>query len=122
LRFVLDEHLRGPLWNAIRQHNARSPYPLDVVRVGDPVNLPLRTPDPDILLWAEREGRILVTSDKATVPGHLADHLRAGRNSAGVFVIRPGSNLPAVVSHLVLAAYASGPVDWEDRLVFIPWP
>jgi hypothetical protein len=41
LRYVLDTHLRGPLWRAIQWHNSAGINPLDVVRVGDPSDLPL---------------------------------------------------------------------------------
>jgi hypothetical protein len=61
LRYLLDENLRGRLWQAIGVHNQTGAYPIDVVRVGDPPDLPLGSLDPDILLWAEREGRILVS-------------------------------------------------------------
>jgi hypothetical protein len=122
LRFVLDEHLRRRLWRAIQRHNAQSSYPLDVVRVGDPPDLPLGTTDPDLLLWAEREGRIAMTLDRTTMPGHLALHLHSGHHSPGVFVIRPRSNMATIIAHLVLATYASFPGDWEDRIVHIPFP
>ncbi len=89
VRFLLDEHLRGQLWQALRWHNQRGAYPLDVVRVGDPADLPHGTPDPEILAWAEREGRILVSADRGTLPGHLADHLSAGRHVPGLFLLRP---------------------------------
>ena len=39
LRYVFDEHHRGPLWKAVQRHNARGGYVLDVVRVGDPPDL-----------------------------------------------------------------------------------
>jgi len=90
LRFLLDEHLRGPLWLAILRHNALGGLPIDVARVGDSPELPLGSADASILLWAEQEGRILPTEDIHTMPGHLADHLRDGRHSPGVFVIRVG--------------------------------
>jgi hypothetical protein len=67
LNYVLDEDSRGPLWVAIRQHNARDTDPIDVVRVGDLPAIPLSTPDPVLLAWAEREGRILVSRDKKTM-------------------------------------------------------
>jgi hypothetical protein len=120
LRYLLDEHLRGPLWRAIAWHNSRGSYPLDVVRVGDFPDLPLGTLDPDLLRWAQREARILVTHDPDTMPGHLADHLHAGEHSPGVFMIRPRSTLPAILSFLVDAAYASEPAEWQDRIHFIP--
>jgi hypothetical protein len=120
LRYVLDEHLRGPLWRAIQWHNSSGVYPLDVVRVGDPADLPLGTEDPALLLWAEREQRILVTHDPDTMSRHLADHLAAGRHSPGVFMIRPHSTLPQLLTFLRDAAYASEPAEWQDRIQFIP--
>src|SRR4051794_11582418 len=120
LRYVLDEHLRGPLWGIILRHNGRGVDPIDVTRVGDEPELPIGVSDPDILLWAEREQRILVSEDKSTMPGHLADHLAAGRHSPGVFTVRPGFSLPQVLTFLVLAAYASDPGEWQDQIIYIP--
>jgi len=120
LRYVPDEHLREPLWRAIQWHNGRGLYPLDAMRVGDSPDLPLASADPTVLAWAEREGRILVTHDPDSMPSHLRDHLQAGRHSPGVFMIRPRSTLPQIVSFLVDAAYASGAAEWTDRITFIP--
>jgi hypothetical protein len=81
LRYVFDEHLRGALWQTVQAHNRSDPsYPLDVIRVGDPADLPLGTEDPLLLQWAERENRILVTADASSMPAHLADHLASGRH------------------------------------------
>jgi hypothetical protein len=60
--------------------------------------------DPDILAWAEREGRLLVSGDRKTLLAHFADHLRAGRHSPGLFLLRPLSPLPQLVDFLVAAA------------------
>jgi hypothetical protein len=122
LRFVLDENLRGGgLWQAIQQHNARGAQPIDVVRVGDPPDLPLGTADPDILLWAEREGRILVTLDQQTMPGHLTRHLQAGHHSPGILVVRHRAPVPQVIDALVLVAYAADPANYKDTLDHIPF-
>ena len=120
LSFLLDEHLRGTLWRAIRHHNARGLNPLDVVRVGDPENLPLGSLDPEILLWAEREERILVSEDRKTLPRHLADHLLSGHHSPGIFTIRGSTTLSRLISFLELAAYASEAHEWQDRIEYIP--
>jgi hypothetical protein len=116
LRYALDEHLRGPPWRALQWHNSAGVYPLDVLRVGDLVDLPLGILDPELLLWAELEQRILVTHDPDTMPNHLA----AGRHSPGVFMIRPRTTLPQIVIYLRDAAYASEPEEWQDRIQFIP--
>jgi hypothetical protein len=120
LRFLLDEHLGGPLWHAIQRHNLRGGLLLDVLRVGDPADLPLGSDDPAILLWAERDDRILITEDVHTMPGHLAAHLQAGHHSPGVFVIALGCSLAQLVGHLELVAHAGQPADYENQITYIP--
>lgn len=120
LRYVLDEHFRRILWNAIQQHNAGGVNLLDVVRVGDPVDLPLGTKDPDLLMWAEREGRVVVTRDWQTMPGHFADHLAAGYHSPGVIIVRPAHTLTQLVFALTLAAYVYDPAEVRDQVRFLP--
>jgi hypothetical protein len=121
LRFLLDEQLRGGgLWLAIQQHNAAGANKIDVVRVGDPPDLPLGTSDADNLLWAEREGRILVSRDVRTLPAHLAAHLQAGHHSPGVLIIRRRSGVPQVLAYLELAAYAADPAAYQDHIEHIP--
>src|SRR3954454_9119636 len=106
LRFLLDEHFRGDLWRAILDHNARSSSPIDVFRVGDPPDLQLSTPDSDILRWAEHAGCVLVSRDRRTMIAELASHLRGGRTSPGLFIIRRRSRLADVLAFLVAAADA----------------
>jgi predicted nuclease of predicted toxin-antitoxin system len=120
LRFLLDENLPGRLWSAVMRHNAREINIVDAVQVGEPADLPRGTQDPAILVWAETEGRILVSEDLSTLPIFLANHLAAGRHSPGIFLIRHGSSLKEVVDFLVLVAHASEPWEWADRCHFIP--
>ena len=120
LAFVLDENLRGPLWRAVIRHNQAGSYPLDVVRVGDVVELPLGSTDGEILQWCERENRILVSFDKTTLARHLANHLQSGHHSPGVFMLRHASRLSHVVDYLALVAHASEAWEWQDRIEFIP--
>ena len=120
LAYLLDEHMSGPLWKAIQTHNSRGIELLDVVHVGDPPDLPRGSDDPAILLWCEREGRLLVSEDKSTMPGHLASHLSAGHHHPGIFIPKPRSTLPQLVDFLAAAAYGSDPAEWQDRIAFIP--
>ena len=120
LAFLLDEHLRGPLWTAIQRHNLSSEFRLDVVRVGDVADLGLGTLDGDLLPWAERERRILVTEDKRSMPQHLVSHLTAGHQSPGVFVVRSGCSWTEILEALVLIAYVGDPQDYADAVTFLP--
>jgi predicted nuclease of predicted toxin-antitoxin system len=120
MAFLLDEHLRGPLWQAILQHNLRGGAWLDVVRVGDLPDLPLAADDATILAWAERERRILVTEDRHTMAGHLHDHLAAGRHSPGIVIVRPAQSMRTVVECLALIAVAGEPAEFEDAIAYIP--
>lgn len=118
--FLLDESQRGRLFNATERHNREGLPPLDIVCVGQPDDLPLSSSDPAILLWAERENRILISADCNTLPDHLANHLAAGHHSPGVFLVRPGTSLAALVEHLVLVAHASDDYEWRDHIEFVP--
>lgn len=120
LSFVLDEHLRGPLWQAILRHNLRGAEQLDVMRVGDTSELPLEIGDPEILLWAQRESRILVTEDRHTMAIHLREHLASGHRSPGVLIIRPNQRMRALVECLVLIAHAGDPSNFADAITYIP--
>jgi hypothetical protein len=120
LDFLLDEHLRGPLWQAIQRHNMRGGLPIDAVRVGDPLDLPLGSDDSTILLWAERQRRILITQDVHTMPRHLASHLQSGRSSPGIFVITLGCSIRQLVGHLELVAHSGEPADYQDAITYVP--
>jgi hypothetical protein len=120
IAFVLDENARGPLWSAIQKHNQGAVHPIDAVRVGDLPDLPLRASDPEILAWAEQAGRILLTFDESSMPGHWIDHLQSGRHSPGVFIVREKVPLREIVENLVIVAYASEPSEWQDRLEYFP--
>ena len=120
LAFLLDEHLRGPLWNAIERHNGDSELVIDIIRVGDPADVPLGSDDPTILQWAEREGRIVLTEDKHTMPVHLDEHLQAGRHSPGVFILRMGSTWSELLECLELVGHVGEEAEYRDAVTFVP--
>ena len=120
IKFLLDEHLRGPLWWAIQRHNSRSDDQIDAVRVGDGDCPALGSSDSEILSWAEQAKTILITLDEATMPDHLADHLRNGHHSPGVFMLRPAIHLTDLVEFLVLATLVCEPEEWFDRIAYVP--
>jgi hypothetical protein len=120
LRYLLDENARGVLWHAIVRDNTTQDEPLDVVCVGDVDDLPLSSRDPDILRWAERQGRILVTLDYHTMPAFLLDHLNAGGQLPGMFLIRRWSRVGDIIAWLALAAQSGDDDQWRDQVLYIP--
>lgn len=120
LAYVLDENLRGLLFQAIESHNSNGGDFIDIVRVGDPADLPLQSTDPVVLAWAERAGRGIVSNDRATMPGHFTAHLHAGRHLPGLFLLRPGAQLHDLVLALALIAHAGDPNHYADQVTFIP--
>ena len=68
LRFLIDENRRRTLSQAVARHIALGGDPIDVVEVGDSSDLALGSEDPEILIWAEREQRILISADFSTLP------------------------------------------------------
>ena len=119
LHFVFDEDIPGPIWQAVIDHNAHSPDVIDVAQVGRRTDLPKGTKDRPLLQWAEQAGRLLVSCDLKTMPGHLADHIAEGRHSPGVLIIRP-CPVGDVVEELALMAHASRPHEWLDVLRIFP--
>ena len=116
----MDENLRGPLWEAIQRHNELFTVLIDATRVGDPVAPILGASDAEVLIWCEAAGRILISGDRRTLPEHLAHHWDANRHCPGLFLLRPGRSIRAVVDFLSLVASASEAQEWRDTLTYIP--
>lgn len=117
VRLLLDENLPPRLAMALR----RSCPDLDVLRVGSP-DAPARgTLDPELLVYLERTGRILVTDNRRTIPGHVADLYAAGGCHSGIFYVRPATALQLLVEALVLVWEASEAEEWVSQQVWIPF-
>jgi hypothetical protein len=119
LAYLIDENLRGALAIALMRRATRYGLRLDLTQVGDAAAPPLGTLDPELLIWAEANERILVSRDRGTMGEHLAIHLADGRHSPGVFILRNDS-LDSILEFLILAAFASDATDWVDQLTYIP--
>jgi hypothetical protein len=75
--------------------------------------------DRDVLRIAAEGGRVLVSQDRRTMPGHFQRFV-AGAKSPGVILIREGTSIAAAIEDLVLIWSASEADEWTDRLLWIP--
>ena len=75
--------------------------------------------DGQVLAIAARDGRILVTHDRKTMPKHFADFI-ATDTSAGVIVIPQKLAVTAAVEDLILIWGASESEEWINRIKSLP--
>ncbi|NCO41784.1 MAG: hypothetical protein COZ06_04190 [Armatimonadetes bacterium CG_4_10_14_3_um_filter_66_18] len=116
LRYLVDENI-GPM---LKDALLRQAPELTVWCVGDPGAPPLGTADPQILVWCEAKGSALVTNNRASMPVHLAAHLRHGGHVLGIFILNPGMTVGQTVEELVLIAVAADPEHYADRVNYLP--
>ena len=114
LRLLTDEDFDGRLTRALL---ARLPG-LDLVRVQD-VGL-MHTPDPDILVWAAAENRIVLTHDRNTMTGFASSRVSAGQPMPGLFVVDRQAALGRILNDLEAMGAASDMDDWRDQIIFVP--
>ncbi len=78
-----------------------------------------RSPDPEFLDYAAREGRIVLSHDRNTLIGHAYQRLTAGLPMPGLFVSRQRVIGP-LVGDLLTIWGASEAYEWEGMIVYLP--
>jgi hypothetical protein len=76
-------------------------------------------PDPEVLSIAADLGRILVTHDRNTMPGHIARFLET-RTLPGVIVLFQEIEIGVAIEELLLICVATEANEWVGHLGFIP--
>ena len=79
-----------------------------------------RATDAQLLTWAAREGRIIVTHDRTTMPVHAAELMTNGKNIAGVFVVPRSLPLRQAIEDLELMTTCSANEEWVNVIRFLP--
>jgi len=101
IRFAADENLNDLVVRAVRR---RRPD-IDLVRIRD---TEMRSAnDPEILDWAARERRVILTHDATTMTKHAYDRVRTGKLMAGVFEVSCATSLSTVIDEIILLADCS---------------
>lgn len=81
---------------------------------------PKGTLDPEILIWCEENGFILVTNNRKTMPKHLKDHLAKGRHIPAIFQLNPKMSIGKTANELVAIWGASEITEYQDVIIYLP--
>jgi hypothetical protein len=76
-------------------------------------------PDPDVISAAAESGRILVSHDRKTMPGHFA-RFRETRSSPGIIIVSQDLDIGAAIEDLLLIWTATDLEEWLNHLGFVP--
>jgi hypothetical protein len=117
VRFFVDESVNEDIAKALRQ---REPT-LELLVVNESGAPPKGTLDPELLVFAENQELLFVTSDQKTMWGHLSDHFAAGRHTWGVVRLTRGYPIARYVQDLLLIWHATTKDEWFDRADCIPY-
>lgn len=76
-------------------------------------------PDAEVLAIAAREGRVLVTHDRSTMPDHFREFTRS-QSSPGLIVVPQSLSIREVADTLILIWTATTADEWTNRIVYLP--
>jgi hypothetical protein len=116
LRFLIDENVN----RAIQRQLRRIQPDIDILSIGDPGAPGAGTSDPEILIWIEENGYVLVTENRSTMPYHIAEHHASGRQFPGILWLRPAVGIGQVIEELLLIWATSEAEEFRNRSFFIP--
>jgi hypothetical protein len=114
--FLIDENLPPIIAGQIQRHEPQ----IQALAVGQPGAPAKSTLDPELLRWIEENDYLLVTNNRASIPGHLRDHLAAGRHVPGILVVSFPLDIGELIEELILIWGASLPDEYRDRIVYLP--
>ena len=76
-------------------------------------------PDSDVLSIAAESGRILISHDRKTMPGHFM-RFQETRSSPGLIIVSQDLDIGAAIEELLLIWVATDAEEWVEHLGFVP--
>jgi hypothetical protein len=114
VRLFIDNDLTDIIVDGVVRH-----YPeVDLVRARD-VGM-RRSGDPLLLEWAANAGRVMVSHDETTMTDAAYSRLKDGLPMLGVFIVPQSLEYRVAIEDLAAIALCSEPVEWENRVTFLP--
>ena len=114
LRFAADENFNNDIVRGVLRRQPR----LDLVRLQD-VGL-TGVEDPEVLAWAAREGRVVLSHDVTTMTEFAHARLRRGEPMPGLLQAGRDVPLAAAISDILLLAECARAEEMEGRIFFLP--
>lgn len=114
LGLLVDHDLNENILQGLRQ---RVPE-LDAVTARD-IGMS-RSPDSELLAWAAKEGRLIVTHDQRTMPGHVANRIIDGENVAGVVIVPQNLSIGLAIDDLEIIVKCSSSDEWINIIRRLP--
>lgn len=115
MKFLLDENVEAAVLRGLLRL-----YPgLDAVRAVD-VGL-AGEPDGKVLAWAAREGRVVVSRDRATMGLGAARRIEAGERMSGLLLIQRGVGTGEILRALALILECAEEGELEGVIEYIPF-
>jgi hypothetical protein len=113
IRFQADADLNEDIVTGVRRRE-----PLIDFQTADEAGL-RSLPDERVLSLAAREGRLLVSHDRKTMPGHFARFILI-EASPGLLIVSQKMDISVVIEELLLIWAASEAEEWINRICPIP--
>ena len=114
MKYLVDEDLDNRIYRGILR---RMPE-LDMIRVQD--TEVASASDAEILIWASRENRVLITHDVNTMTHYFKNHLEKGFSSPGIFFVSQSISIRTAIDDLLLVARYSFDGEYQNQMRFIP--
>jgi len=114
MKFLADENFEGAIFRGLLRRNAE----FNIERVQD-VGL-MSASDSDILEWAYRHGRIVLTHDQKTMPGFAYQRMAEGKAIAGMIVMKHTISVGKAIEDILLIATCSQMDEWVNQIQLLP--
>ncbi len=76
--------------------------------------------DPELLLWASENERVLLTHDRKTMPKHFASLLEKGVELSGVCVVPRRLPIGQAIDELEIIIECSSADEWQNIIKILP--
>ncbi len=115
MKFLTDENVEAPITRGLLR---RRPD-LDVLTVRE-AGLAGRS-DQEVLAWASREGRVVVSRDRATMAKEAARRIEEGERMPGLLLVRRGSRVREVIQAIELLLDVAKEGEMEGVIEYTPF-